>query len=69
MLRWFRTAHLNLQNLPQTNEKHAWNNVGDVTANVVKDDKTGCLNVNNPNYMVIENKSDEEAGIANKGIS
>ena len=54
--------------LASDNEKHAWNNVGDVTANVVKDDKTGCLNANNPNYMVIENKSDEEAGIANKGF-
>ena len=27
--------------LASDNEKHAWNNVGDVTPNLVKDDKTG----------------------------
>lgn len=49
-------------------EKHAWNNVGDVTAEVVKDDKAGCLNANNPNYIVIDNKSAGNAGIANTGF-
>ena len=55
-------------NLASDNEKHAWSDVGTVTAKVVKDDKTGCLNANNPNYMVIENKSDSDAGIANEGF-
>lgn len=50
------------------NERHAWNNVGDVAAEVVTDDKTGCLNANNPNYMVVENKSSAYAGIANIGF-
>lgn len=54
--------------LASDNEKHAWSDVGTVTAKVVKDDKTGCLNANNPNYMVIENKSDSDAGIANEGF-
>lgn len=49
-------------------EKHAWNNVGDVTAEVVKDDKAGCLNANNPNYIVVDNKSAGNAGIANTGF-
>lgn len=55
-------------NLASDNEKHAWSDVGTVTAKVVKGDKTGCLNANNPNYMVIENKSDSDAGIANEGF-
>ena len=38
-------------NLASDNEKHAWSDVGTVTAKVVKGDKTGCLNANNPNYM------------------
>ena len=54
--------------LASGNEKHAWKNVGEVTANVVKDDADGCLNTNNPNYMVIENTSDAPAGIANTGF-
>ncbi len=54
--------------LASGNEKHAWKNVGEVTANVVKDDADGCLNANNPNYMVIENTSDAPAGIANTGF-
>ena len=48
--------------------KHAWSNVGDVTAKVVKDDAAGCLNVNNPNYMVLTNTSSKAAGIANAGF-
>lgn len=49
-------------------EKHAWSNVGAVTANVNKTDSTGCLNKNNPSYMVLENQSDSPAGIANRGF-
>lgn len=50
------------------NEKHGWNDVGIVSAAVVKNDSSGCLNANNPNYMVMENKSNAPAGIANKGF-
>lgn len=50
------------------NEKHAWNNVGTVTATVKKNDTTGRLNANNPNYMILENTSAAPAGIANKGF-
>lgn len=51
------------------NEKHAWSDVGDVSAEVKKDDKTGCLNLNNPNYMVLANHSDSnKAGIKNTGF-
>lgn len=49
-------------------EKHGWKDVGEVSANVVTTDKDGCLNDNNPNYMVIENKSDSPAGIENVGF-
>ncbi len=49
-------------------EKHAWSDVGDVKADVVKDDAAGALNKNNPNYMVIENTSGKEAGIENTGF-
>lgn len=49
-------------------EKHGWLDVGEVSANVVKKDKEGCLNDNNPNYMVIENASDAPAGIENVGF-
>lgn len=50
------------------NAKHAWNNVGDITAKVLKNDPIGCLNANNPNYMVLTNASSEEAGIENIGF-
>ena len=43
--------------LASGNEKHAWSNVGTVTTEVVKNDTSGCLNANNPNYMVITNTS------------
>ena len=54
--------------LADGDEKHAWNNVGNVTAEVVKDDKAGCLNANNPTYIVVDNKSASNAGIANTGF-
>ena len=50
------------------NEKHGWSDVGTVTAEVEKNDSTGCLNANNPNYMVLTNNSDAPAGISNKGF-
>lgn len=50
------------------NEKHAWSDVGTVSAEVVTTDKEGCLNVNNPNYMVLKNTSGSPAGIANPGF-
>ncbi len=49
-------------------EKHGWLDVGEVTANVKKNDSDGGLNDNNRNYMVIENTSDKEAGIENIGF-
>lgn len=50
------------------NEKHAWSDVGTVTAQVKKNDTSGYLNANNPNYMVVTNTSSSDAGIANKGF-
>ena len=52
----------------QGDEKHAWSNVGAVKADVRKNDAAGCLNTNNPNYMVLENTSASPAGIANRGF-
>ena len=55
--------------LAQGNEKHAWRDVGDITANVVTDDPEGGLNCNNTNYMVLTNSTaDTLAGIANRGF-
>jgi hypothetical protein len=47
---------------------HAWSDVGEIDASVVTDDADGCLNVNNPNYVVLTNASGERAGIANCGF-
>ena len=54
--------------LAQGNEKHAWSDVGSINAAVTVDDRENALNQNNTNYMVMENTSDEPAGIANKGF-
>ena len=54
--------------LAANNEKHAWSDVGTVTATVTKNDAQGGLNANNTNYMIIENTSASPAGIANKGF-
>lgn len=54
--------------LAAQNEKHGWSDVGKITSTVIKDDSTGCLNANNPNYMLLENDSSEPAGIANVGF-
>ena len=51
--------------LASGNERHAWSDVGSITANVRSE---GGLNENNPNYMSLENSSGERAGIANKGF-
>lgn len=49
-------------------EKHAWSDVGTITSSVVKTDTSGCLNANNPNYLLLENTSSAPAGIANSGF-
>ena len=54
--------------LAANNEKHAWSDVGTVTATVTKNDAQGGLNANNTNYMIIENTSASPSGIANKGF-
>lgn len=54
--------------LASNNEKHAWNDIGTSTNTVITNDATGCLNENNPNYMVIDNTSASPAGIANEGF-
>jgi alpha-L-arabinofuranosidase len=54
--------------LAKGNELHAWSDVGDIDVSVVTDDPDGCLNVNNPNYAVLTNRSDVRAGIANCGF-
>jgi alpha-L-arabinofuranosidase len=54
--------------LAKDNELHAWSDVGEIDATVVTDDADGCLNVNNPNYVVLNNTSGERAGIANCGF-
>lgn len=51
--------------LASGNERHAWSNVGDIKAEV---QKVGGLNINNPNYLTLENASGERAGVANKGF-
>ena len=54
--------------LAQGNEKHAWSDVGGINAVVAVDDRENALNQNNTNYMIMENTSEEQAGIANKGF-
>lgn len=56
------------KSLAQGNEKHAWSDIGGINAVVTVDDAKSALNRNNTNYMVMENSSDERAGIANKGF-
>ncbi len=47
-------------------ELHGYSSVGSAELNIIKND--GCLNENNPSYLVITNTSKEPAGIANKGF-
>ncbi|MBP3856803.1 MAG: hypothetical protein IK990_14460 [Ruminiclostridium sp.] len=59
--------------LASGNERHAWSDVGGISAAVVTGDGVPNgdyqpLNENNPNYMTLENTSGERAGIANKGF-
>ena len=54
--------------IAQGNEEHAWSDIGAISSDVKKDDKDGCLNPNNPNYMVLTNSSSEKAGIENSGF-
>ncbi len=59
--------------LASGNERHAWSDIGEITAEVRTGDGIANgnyrpLNENNPNYMTLENTSGERAGIANKGF-
>ncbi len=54
--------------LASNDELHAWNVDNTVTATVITDDPEGALNSNNPNYLLLENESGEEGGIANVGF-
>ena len=59
--------------LASGNERHAWSEVGDISAKVVTGDGIADgdyqpLNENNPNYMTLENTSGERAGIENNGF-
>ena len=59
--------------LARDNERHAWSDVGVISANTVTgngipDGSYQPLNENNPNYMTLSNTSGERAGIANKGF-
>ncbi len=45
---------------------YAWNSVGGTELKVTKDNS--ALNENNPSYLVLTNKSDSPAGIANRGF-
>ncbi len=48
-------------------ELHAWVTYAGAKATVIKDDTEGCLNANNPNYLVLE-AGDAGSGIYNKGF-
>lgn len=54
--------------LAANNQKHAWTDIGDVSAQVTVGDEAGGLNRNNTNYMVLKNSSGSPAGIVNKGF-
>lgn len=54
--------------LAANNQKHAWTDIGDVSAQVTVGDAAGGLNSNNTNYMVLKNSSGSPAGVANKGF-
>lgn len=47
-------------------ELHGYSSIGSAELDIIKND--GCLNENNPSYLVITNTSKEPAGIANKGF-
>lgn len=54
--------------LATDDELHGWSKVGGSELTVVTDDSTGCLNVNNQNYLIIENPAGTPAGVANRGF-
>ncbi len=54
--------------LADGNEKHGWSDVGQISAKVTVGDKQNGLNINNTNYMVMENTGSDRAGIANEGF-
>lgn len=54
--------------LAENDEMQGWTSVGDMNAAVTVDDLNGSLNMNNKNYLVMENSSDTYAGVANSGF-
>ena len=54
--------------LASGDQKHAWSDVGAVTAEVTVNDVQGGLNGNNTNYLVISNNGEEPAGVENRGF-
>ena len=54
--------------LAKDDAMYGWSTVGTVNAAVTVDDKTGGLNENNTNYVVLENTSGSAAGISNRGF-
>ena len=54
--------------LADGDELHGWSGVGRADYDVIVDDAEGGLNVNNTNYLVINNTTGEKSGVANKGF-
>ena len=54
--------------LADGDELHGWSGVGSAEYVVIVDDAEGGLNVNNRNYLVINNTTGEKSGVANKGF-
>ncbi len=54
--------------LAENDSLYAWENVGGSDISVISDDQSGCLNENNPSYLLIKNTSDTACGIENKGF-
>ena len=54
--------------LADGDELHGWSGVGRADYDVIVDDAEGRLNVNNTNYLVINNTTGEKSGVANKGF-
>ena len=46
----------------------AWSGVGEITTEVKVNEKSGCLNANNTNYLCLTNNTDSPAGVQNKGF-
>lgn len=54
--------------LAEGDELHGWSSVGKADYEVTIGDAEGGLNVNNTNYLVINNTTGEKSGVANKGF-